>query len=133
MADYEVVKIEKATLVDPPSDTKKTFIPSPPSMIEVKINPRPAEIVVGSPVPDEAALGAWAVENKVVVVLPDAADNDTLVEIVKYLQSSKKTLNVSDEIRVAAVAGSEAAATAFVSFYSDEYGEDLEDAGTFES
>ncbi|MGI6231158.1 MAG: hypothetical protein ACOYJL_09710 [Tractidigestivibacter sp.] len=133
MADYEVIRNEKVTLVDPPSDTKKTFIPSPPSMVEVKVNPRPVEIVLGSPVPDEAALGAWAVENKVVVALPAASDNDALVDVVKYLQSSKKSLNITDEIRVGAVAGSEEAASAFVSYYSDEYGEDLEDAGAFEA
>ncbi|MBQ3268129.1 MAG: hypothetical protein IJH08_09455, partial [Atopobiaceae bacterium] len=43
--EVEVYEYEGGVCVDPKSDTKVVFIPSPPTKMEQKINPRPAIIL----------------------------------------------------------------------------------------
>jgi hypothetical protein len=132
MAEYEIVEFDEGKIVDPPSDTKQTFVPSPPSMVDVKINPRPSMIVFGGEPSDIDAAGTYAVANKIVLVIPSSTDNDTLVSVIKYLSDNAKGLNVTDEYHVSALPGAEAEASAFASYYAEEYGTDITDDGTLE-
>lgn len=70
---------ELGYIIDPPSDTKEVFIPSPPTMTTVKVNPRAAIIyVTGGKIVEGydklEALKAYAEENKLVLICPTATD-----------------------------------------------------------
>ncbi len=58
--EVQVYEYDGGTVVDPKSDTKTVFIPSPPTKMEQKINPRPAIILFGCD--DAEALKAKADE-----------------------------------------------------------------------
>ena len=70
--EVEVYEHEGGVCVDPKSDTKVVFIPSPPTKMEQKTNPRPAIILFGCD--DAESLKAKADEEKVVFVLPKDAE-----------------------------------------------------------
>lgn len=64
---------ELGYIIDPPSDTKEVFIPSPPTMTTVKINPRTAIIYITGGKISEGyekldALKAYAEENKLCAI-----------------------------------------------------------------
>jgi hypothetical protein len=127
--EVEVYEYDGGTVVDPKSETKKVFIPSPPTTIEQKINPRPAIILFGET--DVEAIRAKADEEKVVFVLPADAEEETIEATFRLVVTGAKKLNVkADEVSVKFV-GDGKDAQAFVEYTVNELDADLEDAEEF--
>lgn len=124
-------------IVDPESDTKQVFIPSPPTMTTVKTNPRPAIIyITGGKVKEGydklEDLKAYAEENKVVFVCPTSADPEEVSETFKYVETKYKVLNVKrDEISVQGDPDMMDAAQEIVDYLVDECDADIDDAEEF--
>ena len=128
--EVAVYEYDGGTVVDPKSDTKKVFIPSPPPEIEQKINPRPAIILFGEA--DVEALKAQADEEKVVFVLPQDGENATFEATYKFTVTGSKKLNVKKTaVSVKATACALETAQAFVDYVIDELDGDLDDAEEF--
>lgn len=129
---------ELGFIIDPESDTREVFIPSPPTMTTVKINPRNAIIyITGGKVVEGyeklEKLKAYAESNKVVLICPEATDPEEVAETYSYVTTKYKTLNVKkDEIAVMAEADLVDAAQAIVDYLVDECDADIEDAEAFE-
>jgi len=125
--EVEVYEYEGGTVVDPKSDTKVIFIPSPPTKMEQKINPRPAVILFGDA--DVEELKVKADEEKVVFVLPKDAEAETVEATFKFTVTSAKKLNVKkDEVTVKYVGDAAEAAQAFVDYAVDELDAEFDDA-----
>lgn len=124
-------------MIDPESDTKQVFIPSPPTMTTVKINPRPGIIyITGGQVKEGYekldALKTYAEENKVVIICPYSNKPEEAAETYKYIQSKYKMINVKrDEISVKGNADMMDDAQAIVDYLVDECDADIEDAEEF--
>ncbi|MBE6479486.1 MAG: hypothetical protein E7Z98_03115 [Olsenella sp.] len=124
--EVEVYEYEGGTVVDPKSDTKVIFIPSPPTKMEQKINPRPAVILFGDA--DVEELKVKADEEKVVFVLGEDED-ETVEATFKFTVTSAKKLNVKkDEVTVKYVGDAAEAAQAFVDYAVDELDAEFDDA-----
>ena len=125
-------------IIDPPSDTKEVFIPSPPTMVTAKINPRPAIIYItgGKVVEGYEKLDAmkdYAEKNKVVIVCPTSVEGDELADSYEYVASKAKVLNVKkDQISIKADAEHLELAQIVVDYAVDELDADLEDAEELE-
>ena len=125
------------TIIDPESDTKQVFIPSPPTMTTVKTNPRSTIIyIAGGKVVEGYEkledLKAYAEENKVVIVCPTSTDPEEVAETFKYVQTKYKVLNVKrDEIAVMGDADLMDAAQEVVDYLVDECDADVADAEEF--
>ena len=127
--EVEVYEYNGGTVVDPKSDTKTVFIPSPPTEMEQKINPRPAVILFGEA--DVEALKAKADEEKVVFVLPADAEDETVEATVKLVITGAKKLNVKkNEVSVKYI-GDDADAQAFVEYAVDDLDVELDDPEEF--
>lgn len=93
-------------IIDPESDTKEVFIPSPPTMVTAKINPRPAIIyITGGKVVEGydklETMKDYAEKNKVVIVCPTAEDAEELGKTYEYVSMKAKLLNVKkDQISI---------------------------------
>jgi len=125
--EVEVYEYEGGTVVDPKSDTKVIFIPSPPTKMEQKINPRPAVILFGDA--DVEELKVKADEEKVVFVLPKDAEAETVEATFKFTVTSAKKLNVkAAEVTVKYVGDGAEAAQAFVDYAVDELDAEFDDA-----
>lgn len=125
--EVEVYEYEGGVCVDPKSDTKVVFIPSPPTKMEQKINPRPAIILFGCDDPE--SLKAKADEEKVVFVLPKDAEPATVEATFKFAVTSAKKLNVkAAEVTVKYVGDAAEAAQAFVDYAVDELDAEFDDA-----
>lgn len=124
-------------IIDPESDTKQVFIPSPPTMTTVKTNPRSTIIyIAGGKVVEGYEkledLKAYAEENKVVIVCPTSIDPEEVAETFKYVQTKYKVLNVKrDEIAVMGDADLMDAAQEVVDYLVDECDADVDDAEEF--
>lgn len=124
-------------VVDPESDTKEVFIPSPPTMSTVKINPRPCVLYIAGGKVKEGydkleALKAHCEENKVVFVCPYSVDPEEVAETYKYIITKCKVLNVvRGDVTVMADADSMDAAAEIVEYLIDECDADVEDAEEF--
>lgn len=124
-------------IIDPESDTKQVFIPSPPTMTTVKTNPRPSIIyVTGGKVKEGYEkldeLKAYAEENKIAILCPTSLDAEEIAETYKYIQTKYKVLNVKrNEITVQADADTMDAAQAAVDYMIDECDADIDDAEAF--
>ena len=129
---------ELGWIIDPPSDTKEVFIPSPPTMTTVKINPRKAIIyVTGGKVAEGYeqldALKAYAEANKTMIICPESTDAEELGEAYNYVKTKAKTLNIKgNEIVVMGDADNLEAAQELVDYAVDELDADLDDAEEFE-
>lgn len=125
-------------IIDPKSDEKEVFIPSPPTKMIQKINPRVGVILVTeTPITEDYenldSLKAYAKEKKVFIACPEETDVDALESIYKYMQSKAKKLNIKkDEIVVQYLGNMENAAQEFVDYAIDELDADLDDAEEFE-
>ncbi|SHJ78487.1 hypothetical protein [Hespellia stercorisuis] len=125
-------------IIDPESETKQVFIPSPPTMATVKINPRPGIIyVTGGKVVEGYekldALKAYAEENKVAIFCPTSTDAEEIGKTYNYIQKSGKAINVKrDEITVMGDADHMDLAQEAVDFMLDECDADVDDAEEFE-
>lgn len=128
--EVEVYEYDTGFCVDPKSDTKEVFIPSPPTKILQKINPRPAVILFGEW--DMDALKVKADEEKIVYVLPTDADDHTVENTISFVIAGAKKLNVvADEVTVGATEAALDEAQKFVDTAVDEYDADLEDAEVY--
>lgn len=124
--EVEVYEYEGGVCVDPKSDTKVVFIPSPLTKMEQKINPRPAIILFGCD--DAESLKAKADEEKVVFVLPKDAEPETVDATFKFAVTSAKKLNVkAAEVTVKYVGDGAEAAQAFVDYAVDELDAEFDD------
>ena len=112
-------------IIDPESDTKEVFIPSPPTMVTAKINPRPAIIyITGGKVVE-----GYAEKNKVVIVCPTAEDAEELGKTYEYVSMKAKLLNVKkDQISIKGDADHMDLAQEAVDYAVDEMDADLDDA-----
>lgn len=128
---------ELGFIVDPPSDTKEVFIPSPPTMTTVKINPRAAVIYVTGGKVQEGydkleELKAYAETNKTMLICPEATDAETLAETYEYITKKAKMLNIkANEIVVKADAELVEKAQEFVDYLVDELDADVDEAEEF--
>jgi len=118
-------------IIDPESDTKEVFIPSPPTMVTAKINPRPAIIyITGGKVVEGydklETMKDYAEKNKVVIVCPTAEDAEELGKTYEYVS---KLLNVKkDQISIKGDADHMDLAQEAVDYAVDEMDADLDDA-----
>ena len=121
-------------IIDPESDTKEVFIPSPPTMVTAKINPRPAIIYItgGKVVEGYDKLETrkdYAEKNKVVIVCPTAEDAEELGKTYEYVSMKAKLLNVKkDQISIKGDADHMDLAQEAVDYAVDEMDADLDDA-----
>lgn len=129
---------ELGIIIDPPSDTKEVFIPSPPTMATVKINPRPAVIyITGGKVTEGCdqieALKAYAEDNKTVLICPTSDDAEEVAKTFDYVTKKAKMINIkANEIAVMGDAEHMDAAQAIVDYLVDECDADIDDAEEFE-
>ena len=98
---YEV-KGAKGYIVAPESEMKKVVIPSPPTVSMVPINPRECIIYLSEAAitPESACIDAvktYAVDNKAVIILPEAVDAEAVVKIYEYAIVNAKTLNIKKD------------------------------------
>ena len=121
-------------IIDPESDTKEVFIPSPPTMVTAKINPRPAIIyITGGKVVEGydklETMKDYAEKNKVVIVCPTAEDAEELGKTYEYVSMMAKLLNVKkDQISIKGDADHMDLAQEAVDYAVDEMDADLDDA-----
>ena len=121
-------------IIDPESDTKEVFIPSPPTMVTAKINPRPAIIyITGGKVVEGydklETMKDYAEKNKVVIVCPTAEDAEELGKTYEYVPMKAKLLNVKkDQISIKGDADHMDLAQEAVDYAVDEMDADLDDA-----
>ncbi|MFR1264820.1 MAG: hypothetical protein ACLSES_04665 [Christensenellales bacterium] len=121
-------------IIDPESDTKEVFIPSPPTMVTAKINPRPAIIyITGGKVVEGydklETMKDYAEKNKVVIVCPTAEDAEELGKTYEYVSMKAKLLNVKkDQISIKGDADHMDLAQEAVDYAVDEMDADLDDA-----
>ena len=125
-------------IIDPESDTKEVFIPSPPTMVTAKINPRPAIIyITGGKVVEGydklETMKDYAEKNKVVIVCPTAEDAEELGKTYEYVLDADgnkaKLLNVKkDQISIKGDADHMDLAQEAVDYAVDEMDADLDDA-----
>lgn len=121
-------------IIDPESDTKEVFIPSPPTMVTAKINPRPAIIyITGGKVVEGydklETMKDYAEKNKVVIVCPTAEDAEELGKTYEYVSMKAKLLNVKkDQISIKRDADHMDLAQEAVDYAVDEMDADLDDA-----
>ena len=120
-------------IIDPESDTKEVFIPSPPTMVTAKINPRPAIIyITGGKVVEGydklETMKDYAEKNKVVIVCPTAEDAEELGKTYEYVSMKAKLLNVKkDQISIKGDADHMDLAQEAVDYAVDEMDADLDD------
>ena len=121
-------------IIDPESDTKEVFIPSPPTMVTAKINPRPAIIyITGGKVVEGydklETMKDYAEKNKVVIVCPTAEDAEELGKTYEYVSMKAKLLTVKkDQISIKGDADHMDLAQEAVDYAVDEMDADLDDA-----
>ena len=121
-------------IIGPESDTKEVFIPSPPTMVTAKINPRPAIIyITGGKVVEGydklETMKDYAEKNKVVIVCPTAEDAEELGKTYEYVSMKAKLLNVKkDQISIKGDADHMDLAQEAVDYAVDEMDADLDDA-----
>ena len=121
-------------IIDPESDTKEVLIPSPPTMVTAKINPRPAIIyITGGKVVEGydklETMKDYAEKNKVVIVCPTAEDAEELGKTYEYVSMKAKLLNVKkDQISIKGDADHMDLAQEAVDYAVDEMDADLDDA-----
>lgn len=93
ISDVEIVTFDEGVAVVPASEMKQIVIPSPPTVTMVPTNPRPCYVVVGElPVTDE--LKAYAKDNKVVFVIPNDTDPDTIGAAYTYAKKNASKINI---------------------------------------
>lgn len=138
MGDVKFEKVEVGYIVDPESETKEVFIPSPPTMTTVKINPRPVIILLANPAIGEGydkveELKAYAEAKKVFIACPDGTDTDAVEAAYTYIDKKAKTLNVKkNEVSVQYIGDLADVAQEAVDYLVDELDADIDDAEEFE-
>ncbi len=124
VADVEVLEFDAdgvaGVAVVPASETKKVVIPSPPSVRDVPINPRPAIIwLTDAEITDKVK--AYAKRNGVVLVVPEKAEAGDLYAVYEYVFTKAAKFNVKKgEISVASDSANANLAADLVAVMSDE-------------
>lgn len=123
-------------VVDPKSDEKRVFIPSPPTEYITKINPRPGVILLteSAITPDNAdldALKAYAKDKKLFLACPNDISIESLKATYEWMMSHAKTLNIDKNDFRIMYQGTKAEADDFVEYAADELDADLADAEEF--
>lgn len=135
MGDVRFEKVELGYVVDPESDTKEVFIPSPPTNAIVKINPRPVLILFSEETIDEGyaraeELKEYARSQKLFIMCP--ADLNSVESVYQYLAKNVKDLNIKiNEIQIKYMGDLADAAQEAVDYLVDELDVDVEDAEEF--
>ena len=124
--EVEVYEYAAGTIVDPKSDTRMVFIPSPPTQMEQKINPRPVLILFGEN--DIEAVKAMADEQKLFVMIPNGTDEDTIEATHSAIEKGAKKYNIKKAEISVKTTGDIAAAQAVVDYLNDELDCDVADA-----
>lgn len=121
-------------VVDPKSDEKEVFIPSPPTKMKTKINPRAGVILLAeNPVTESYekldALKGYAKEEKLFIACVAENSTDAVEATYRYMISGSKRLNIKkDDICVKYIGDRADAAQTCVDYLIDELDADLEDA-----
>lgn len=132
--DYEGIGF----IVDPESDTKEVFIPSPPTTTTMKINPRPVVIYLTGGAVKEGydkleALKAYAEENKVVFVCPSSNEGEVVGKTYEYITKNAKKINVKkNELTVQCLPGMADEGQEAIDYLVDELDADVDDIEEFE-
>ena len=114
-------------IIDPESDTKEVFIPSPPTMVTAKIYITGGKVVEGYDKLE--TMKDYAEKNKVVIVCPTAEDAEELGKTYEYVSMKAKLLNVKkDQISIKGDADHMDLAQEAVDYAVDEMDADLDDA-----
>lgn len=125
-------------MVDPKSDLKEVFIPSPPTKLLTKINPRQGIILIADPAIEEGyekmdELKAYAKEKKVFVACVAENSIEALEATYNFMIKEAKKLNIKkDDIQVRYMNDLKEHADAFVEYAMDEMDIEIEDAEEFE-
>jgi len=136
VTDVKIEAIEGGYAITPVSEMKKVVIPSPPTIQHIPINPRDVIIyLTKEAITSESvcidSLKAYAKENKVVLLCPDSADLDMLVDLYQYAISKASKLNIKKNgFSVKSDEASLELANSLVETLGDE-GADLDDAEIF--
>ena len=122
-------------IIDPESDTKEVFIPSPPTMVTAKNQSSPCNnlYLPGGKVVEGydklETMKDYAEKNKVVIVCPTAEDAEELGKTYEYVSMKAKLLNVKkDQISIKGDADHMDLAQEAVDYAVDEMDADLDDA-----
>lgn len=114
-------------IIDPESDTKEVFIPSPPTMVTAIIYITGGKVVEGYDKLE--TMKDYAEKNKVVIVCPTAEDAEELGKTYEYVSMKAKLLNVKkDQISIKGDADHMDLAQEAVDYAVDEMDADLDDA-----
>ena len=138
MSEVKFEKTEVGYIIDPPSETKEVFIPSPPTMTTVKINPRPVIILLADPVIGDGyekaeELKVYAEGNKLFIVCPKSNDTDAIEATYNFIDKQAKSLNVKkNEIAIKYLGELADAAQEAVDYLLDELDVEVDDAEEFE-
>lgn len=131
--DVEIIEAQNgdAVAIVPASETKQVFIPSPPTMNTVAINPRPCVIYVADvEITDE--LKAYCKENKVVFVLPKKEEASEMLSVYNWVVAKATTLNIKkEEVFVKADKENKDLAEQLVETISDELDVELDEVEIF--
>ena len=140
MADVKKVSVyrygageELVCVIDPESDTKLVFIPSPPTTTTQKINPR-------TPVNNQTAVRAeqsperleaqkaYCAEQKLVFICTDSLVAEQIQQAYEYMTLNERNLNVKkDRLVLKADAASMDAAQEAMDYLIDELDVEFED------
>lgn len=125
---------EAGYIIDPKSDEKEVFIPSPPTKVMTKINPRAGIILfTDEPVSEESEnldkLKAFAKEQKQFLACVGENSVEAAAATYDYMISGAKTLNIKkSDIQVRYMGEAEAIAQEFVDYLVEEMDVEIEDA-----
>lgn len=129
---------EAGFVVDPKSDEKEVFIPSPPTKVVSKINPRAGIILITEPAIDENyerldELKAYAKSEKLFIACVAEKTVEAMEATYTYMVKGAKKLNIKkDDIQVKYMNGLEEQAQEFVDYAVDELDVEMEDAEELE-
>lgn len=130
---YEIDGEPAGFLVEPESDTKMVFIPSPPTTTYQKINPRKAVLYLTGGMVCEGyekldALKAYCASNKVVMMCPASLEPEDIGDSYEYLMTAARDLNIRrNELQVLADAPHLEVAQAAMEYLEDELDVEFED------
>ena len=123
---YEIDGEAAGFVVEPESDTKMVFIPSPPTTTYQKINPRRAVLAItGGRICDTfeglEQLKAYCADQKLVMVCPESVDPEEVSDTYEYMMTAARDLNIKrNELTVAADADHLDDANAVMEYLMDE-------------
>jgi hypothetical protein len=122
-------------MVDPESDTKQIFIPSPPSLSIVKIHPRAAVFLMSSGKEEKLyeqieVLKTYAQEQNVMLICPFTDDFVEFEKSFCWIDKKRRVLNIDhNRYSVMGCEGYEKEAKSLAEYLANKYDVALEYAG----